>query len=48
VIPGDHKWFRNWVVSALMVEIMRGMKPAYPQPQLKTREIKAQLLSGLA
>ncbi|GAC1332100.1 MAG: polyphosphate--nucleotide phosphotransferase [Candidatus Dormibacteria bacterium] len=46
VIPGDHKWFRNWVVSALLVEIMRAMKPAYPQPRLNTREIKAQLRSG--
>ncbi|MFN2463319.1 MAG: PPK2 family polyphosphate kinase [Candidatus Dormibacteria bacterium] len=43
VIPADHKWYRNWVVSALMVEIMRSMKPAYPRPRLNTRALKAQL-----
>lgn len=48
VIPADHKWFRNWVVSALLVEVMRAMKPAYPQPRLNTRALKKELVSGLA
>ena len=32
VIPADHKWYRNWVVSRILVETLKGMDPRYPQP----------------
>ena len=33
VIPADHKWYRNWAVSNILIETLEEMKPAYPEPQ---------------
>jgi PPK2 family polyphosphate:nucleotide phosphotransferase len=30
VVPGDHKWVRNYAVSTLMVEVLEEMKPQLP------------------
>jgi PPK2 family polyphosphate:nucleotide phosphotransferase len=46
VVPADNKWYRNWVISAIMLETMRGMRPAYPHPRLDIRALKKQLLSA--
>jgi PPK2 family polyphosphate:nucleotide phosphotransferase len=32
VIPSDHKWFRNWAVSRLLIETLTAMDPKYPEP----------------
>jgi polyphosphate kinase 2 (PPK2 family) len=32
VIPADHKWFRNWVVSKILVDTLESMDPHYPEP----------------
>ena len=32
VIPSDHKWFRNWAVSRLLIETLTEMEPKYPDP----------------
>jgi polyphosphate kinase 2 (PPK2 family) len=32
VIPADHKWFRNWVVSKILVDVLEEMDPRYPEP----------------
>jgi PPK2 family polyphosphate:nucleotide phosphotransferase len=32
IIPADHKWFRNWVVSMILVETLEEMDPRYPEP----------------
>lgn len=32
VIPSDHKWFRNWAVSRLLIETLTVMDPKYPEP----------------
>jgi len=32
VIPADHKWFRNWAVSTVLVDLLDAMDPRYPQP----------------
>jgi PPK2 family polyphosphate:nucleotide phosphotransferase len=32
VIPADHKWYRNWVVSRLLIETLTEMDPKYPDP----------------
>ena len=46
VVPSDNKWYRNWVISRVMLETMRGMKLAYPDPHLNVRVIRKQILSG--
>ena len=32
VIPADHKWYRNWAVSCILIDTLRGMDPHYPEP----------------
>ncbi len=32
VIPADHKWYRNWAVSRLLIETLTEMDPKYPDP----------------
>jgi len=30
VIPADHKWFRNWLISEILVEALEDMDPKHP------------------
>ena len=30
VVPSDHKWHRNWVVSTILVEVLDGLDLRYP------------------
>jgi len=30
VVPADHKWYRNWVVSQILLHTMEAMDPRYP------------------
>lgn len=32
VIPANRKWFRNWVVSDILVDALDAMDPRYPEP----------------
>jgi len=32
VIPADHKWYRNWAVSNILIETLQEMDPQYPDP----------------
>jgi PPK2 family polyphosphate:nucleotide phosphotransferase len=31
VVPANHKWYRNWVVSRILIETLRRMDPHYPE-----------------
>jgi PPK2 family polyphosphate:nucleotide phosphotransferase len=31
VIPADHKWYRNWAVSSILLEALEEMDPRYPE-----------------
>ncbi|WP_367130472.1 PPK2 family polyphosphate kinase [Saccharothrix sp. HUAS TT1] len=31
-VPSDRKWYRNWVVARLLLEALRDLAPAYPEP----------------
>lgn len=33
VVPGDYKWYRNWVVSDALVRTLQKMNPQYPKPE---------------
>jgi PPK2 family polyphosphate:nucleotide phosphotransferase len=41
VIPSNHKWFRNWAISKILVETLEGLKLSYPDasPDLKSIKI---------
>ncbi len=32
VVPANHKWYRNWAVSRILVETLKAMDPRYPEP----------------
>ena len=32
VIPADHKWYRNWAVSQVLLHTLEKMDPRYPDP----------------
>jgi len=32
VVPADRKWYRNWVVSRILVDALEAMDPRYPAP----------------
>jgi PPK2 family polyphosphate:nucleotide phosphotransferase len=40
VIPANHKWFRNLMVSQILVETMESWKMAYPAPSVDLAVIK--------
>jgi PPK2 family polyphosphate:nucleotide phosphotransferase len=40
VVPADHKWFRNWVVSDLIVKQLKKLKPEFPPPLRDVDKIK--------
>jgi PPK2 family polyphosphate:nucleotide phosphotransferase len=33
VIPADRKWYRNWAVSHVVLDALRGMDPQFPEPE---------------
>jgi hypothetical protein len=33
VIPADRKWFRNLLVSEIMVQTLQGLDMDWPEPQ---------------
>jgi PPK2 family polyphosphate:nucleotide phosphotransferase len=40
VVPGDRKWYRNWVVAELLTETLSEMDPRFPESDL---DVKAEL-----
>jgi len=32
VVPANHKWYRNWAVSRILIETLEQMDPQYPVP----------------
>ena len=40
VIPSDHKWYRNVAISAVVVDVLRGLKLTFPKPTLDPSEFK--------
>jgi len=40
VIPSDHKWFRNLVVSRIIVETMEGLGIELPKPTVNVADIR--------
>lgn len=42
-IPADHKWYRNWAISRLLLETLRDIKPEYPKMDLDISDLKSRL-----
>ena len=40
VVPADHKWFRNWVISDALVRILKGLQMDFPRPEKGIENVK--------
>ena len=40
VIPGNHKWFRNFAVARIVVEHLEGLGLKYPQPSVDLARVR--------
>lgn len=43
VVPSDHKWYRNWAISNLLVEHLQAMDPRWPVGDFDVRTEKERL-----
>jgi PPK2 family polyphosphate:nucleotide phosphotransferase len=32
IVPANHKWYRNWVISSILVETLEGLQMKFPEP----------------
>ncbi|MGX4689170.1 PPK2 family polyphosphate kinase [Streptomyces sp. JNUCC 63] len=44
LIPADHKWYRNWAVSRLLLEHLEALDPRYPAADFDVEECRERLL----
>ena len=40
IIPANHKWFRNLVISRIVVEYLEGLNMQFPDPKVNIEELK--------
>ncbi len=40
VVPADHKWYRNWAVSEILLTTLRRMAPSAPRGRFKVKSFK--------
>lgn len=38
VVPADHKWYRDWAVSEILLQTLRGMAPRAPRGRFKVKD----------
>jgi PPK2 family polyphosphate:nucleotide phosphotransferase len=43
IVPADHKWYRNWAVSRVLIETVEEMNPTYPRPKLDVQALTKRL-----
>jgi PPK2 family polyphosphate:nucleotide phosphotransferase len=43
IIPANVKWYRNLVISGILVDALKKLKMKYPRPQLNLRDIKGMM-----
>jgi PPK2 family polyphosphate:nucleotide phosphotransferase len=46
VVPADHKWYRNWAITKLLIEELEEMALRWPPASFDVDEQRARLLSG--
>jgi PPK2 family polyphosphate:nucleotide phosphotransferase len=44
LVPADHKWYRNWAISRLLLEHLRELDPRYPTADFDVEECRQRLL----
>ena len=48
VVPADRKWYRNWVVAALLAETLADLDPQFPEPTIDVDAERTRLAAGVA
>ena len=43
LVPADHKWYRNWAVSRLLLEHLEAMDPRYPEAHFDLAKCRERL-----
>ncbi len=43
IVPGDRKWYRDWVVATILVETLKGLKMKYPTPAFDVEAARSEL-----
>jgi PPK2 family polyphosphate:nucleotide phosphotransferase len=46
VVPSGHKWYRNWAVSALVLDALRGMDLQWPMPDFDVEAERARVAAS--
>ena len=44
LIPADHKWYRNWAVTRLLLDHLEELDPRYPKADFDVAECRRRLL----
>jgi PPK2 family polyphosphate:nucleotide phosphotransferase len=42
VIPSNHKWYRNVLISQILVDTLKGLKMKYPKPRFDLSKLKVE------
>jgi polyphosphate kinase 2 (PPK2 family) len=46
VVPADHKWYRNWAITNILVEQLEALKVEWPPPKFDDEEQRQRLLAA--
>jgi PPK2 family polyphosphate:nucleotide phosphotransferase len=46
VVPADHKWYRNWAISRLLLEHLEELGPKWPRTGLDVADYRRRLLAS--
>jgi PPK2 family polyphosphate:nucleotide phosphotransferase len=47
VVPSDRKWYRNWVIAALLDETLTELEPRYPETTIDVEAERARVLASV-
>jgi PPK2 family polyphosphate:nucleotide phosphotransferase len=45
VVPADRKWYRNWAITQLLIEVVEGLDLRWPEPDFDVAEEHRRLLA---
>ncbi len=43
VVPADRKWYRNWAIAQILLDVLRGLHDEHPRPDLDVAALQARL-----
>lgn len=43
VVPADRKWYRNWAIAQILLDVLQGLHDEHPRPDLDVTALEARL-----